>query len=1543
MLLDQVLKLLARYIDNAGYGHSDCFNLLFDGFVYANDDDSIRKIFAGTRGFTQGTMRSLCNKKKFKDLCKNIQENYLPIAGNHSGMFKELSSLLTECDYMREEDKQKIIAACDYTQTTELSRFIAACIICGNYNTMQSKTSKPLIKENYALNLDFMKLNISMDSIMLKKELWLSAQRSFIESHRKGNRFYSLNIIERLLPYGYVDNGYLPTRGKAEDGTIAPLISLCKNTDSNIAVVGDGGIGKTTFLQHLMQETFLTADGEPLEYMTHSPVMFFIELNRCPDHIGDWYDSSLQKTNFITRYIGQIKENHSSLDSVSTDTLTLLEKELQKVPLAGEQPQYLLLLDGFNEVRSDHSVRTFLSNEISILNHYPNVRIITTSRETQSAYYASEFKTIRLVGLNEYDIKEYLYKCQIPEHIIGNAMACESLVRCLRIPLYLCMFSAKKSDDDFLPQTAGEILYSFFHRNSDFYNARMRVLETRSCKLNNKQIALILDFVIPYIGWFFETNDSFSVNEQEFCDIVEESLVNTKNLLCIGRSNPFKDFEYSCTLLSNTVESFYIDKRADIDAIISCIYDYLGIVYQYQINEGEFSDRIRFSFCHHHFRDYFSAMWDVQLLSMLQCVDASAFTGSLNNSGEQCSFQYYLDKRHWQTQKVQFISEVLMEHRNRPMLDTISFNWYLPKPVYDEQRVLSRTIDYCRELRKNDINTQHILQNVLSAILFGRKEYSGLNLSELDLKNCRFFNITCSRIGKSETLAVDFSNSIITESNFIPEDHQNEVMEYVYHENQCFTIDDAGIIKCWDILSGKMEYELHSKDPLGITDFSVKGYIKVSRDGHWLAAKVQETQPDGEVVYVNLFDLTNPELEPQKIKPVTRHKLLTYFAFTSDSKSLLILCDRIMVYCADIATQSILYGCEFDLYKQSELYAESAESCIFAYTAEYDTYETDPAIMSTWINEDAYSDNADEWDYSDDADEDDSVEIPCAICVLTPDKSETQFLYHFSGTPRTQPTITFVPEKKCFVFYNNTNNRIEQYDCKTNRCRQILENLAAYRDIPPASIHVNPSCTNELYVMYPDICFNAEVSDSGNSSILMTYTISGVEKLLANSDDSGELEFKPNVVPTMNRFIISNGANTYEWDTENDLLIFKYNTAYYNCSALFADSVRGVYILVHEYNGVSIFGGEPLMLINQYCFQEPGYLINNSLFDAQHNLIALTFAKPEHEKVVLLDLTTGEQKDIYSTILKGESIANLCYNENGSTLLITSQYRCIEYDLIQNVSNCIVNSGKNELFISGIYINREIQIAVVERSCVDEPRVKPYCIYYKKLIHNNELHFDKVWSYEMPTLEKTDFNYFMHGYNDLGTLGSFDENGRHQYWVTEGFFLEENETTKKFLAPKCFKWRGNRKIAIDKKFIPYDMIFVCHSSALVNQYGCGKSGYSYLFLSEDMKEAIFTKNRVQLFYCDNLRDLTYQSLENGFEEHTKNANQNAFWDFVVPQNSETLLGCYESYNLISINAKDNQLLDTIDYYPGISIFDCDFSNATIDEGARLIISANGLG
>lgn len=1521
MLLADVLGVLAIQTEPLGYRRTDLYAKLLHGILDDNDfglDDIVKQIFSGSRPLNNALMRELCGPEGFRHLCDNIQANLLTVIGNHSILYEQLVCLLKNCPYTGQSNIEKIMAACDPAQAAELARFIAACIVCGSYNTAQYGKNAQKGRHNCALNVAYMYLDTPAATLTLKKELWMAAQLNYIASHRKGGRFYNLNIIERLLPQGYVETGRFQTRGKTEDGTVAPLADLCAHLDTDIAIIGDGGIGKTTFLQNLMEAEFLTPDGNERGYMSNHPVPFFIELNRCPDHIGNWYNDGLEKTNFITRYIGQIWENHSTLDSVSPQTLDAVEKELQRTPNDGN-PQYLLLLDGFNEVRASGSIRADLSNEIAVLHtdRYPNVRIITTSRETQAAYYASTFRNIRVVGLKEKEILAHLEMCGIPQPVIGNVRACDSLMQCLRIPLYLCMFSAEQGQDYFLPETAGEILYCFFHKNSSFYNVRARMSEIRSSNLTEQQIAVVLDFVIPYIGWSFENKDTFFMNERMLQTLIGEAMQCIKTMFAGSETNPFPDFKYSGSVLRAAIASFYSqDGVLETATILACAYDYLGIVYQYQINEGAFADRIRYSFCHHHFRDYFSAMWDVSLLAMLQCVPAGTFSDSYRSALALDSFRRFLDMRYWQTQKVQFISEILMEHRNQPQLDEKSQNWYLPQPEYDEARVLTNAIDYCRKLRQEDIETRYMLPNILSAILLGRKEYSGMNLSGLDLHNCCFFNINCSKRGKTEILAANFSHSIICKENFQPEDHQGAIMEYCYCGKQCFTIDDEGVIKCWDALSGKLEYEMRSGDPLGVSDFSTKGFVKVSHDGRWLAAKVQESCPDGIQLYVNLFDLTAPTLPPKRIVPLGTHNTLNYFEFTGDSRSLLILCDYKSVYCIDIETGKPIHSGVFDLYTQSELYADSANSVVLAYTAEYNTYETDAALMETWDNDegcDYSSDEEDEEDFPDG--------IPCALCSLIFTTGEMRTLYFYTGEPGVAPTISYDYRTKSFLIYNHDGHQIERFDCVSLQRTIILKELLAGQGIPPAEIHPHPEHRNEYYIMYPNVCFTAVIDASGSGKILMTYSIEGVEKLLPNSDLSGELKFKTAVTPTMNRFIVGNDSNTYEWDTENDALVRKYNCVYYNCTAFFPDRAKELAILVHRHNGVSIFRGSPAKLYTQFCFHDPEYLIDLVSYDDMHSVLALCFARPDHEKVVLLDVVTSRERIIYSSIRPGETIVSMCFHEDGKRLLITTQYECYECNVESGKLITVTKAGPNERLAAGNYRANEVEVAVVEHSSKEEPRVKPHCTYYRCSADGVYL---RSWYYLMPELDEKLFRYFLYATEDLGFSGSNDENDVQQYWVTKGFFLERLPELGRFFKPQCYIWRGNRHLKLDKDFQPLDEIFVWHKAAITNRYSVGDSGFSYMYLADDMSEAIITDSRRHLLYQKPLRGLTYRQMKDAFRNSFAGVHQDTYWDLAIPWWDGTLIGCFESYNLMHIAAANNKLLGAIEYRPGISILNCKF-------------------
>ena len=118
------------------------------------------------------------------------------------------------------------------------------------------------------------------------------------------------------------------------------------------------------------------------------------------------------------------------------------------------------------------------------------------------------------------------------------------LVECLRTPLYLCMF-ASSGENTLLPETQGEILYFFFHRNSSFYNIRKRAVETRTNPLNELQTQLVLDFILPYIGACFESEDIFSVNAGNFGHMILKSVEAVRELFLDAGSNPFVDFYYS--------------------------------------------------------------------------------------------------------------------------------------------------------------------------------------------------------------------------------------------------------------------------------------------------------------------------------------------------------------------------------------------------------------------------------------------------------------------------------------------------------------------------------------------------------------------------------------------------------------------------------------------------------------------------------------------------------------------------------------------------------------------------------------------------------------------------------------------------------------------------------------------------------------------------------------------------------------------------------------------------------------------------------------
>lgn len=1559
MILGDVLKILKKEGDAFCDTNTTLYILLLTDTELPDRsyEEEAKKRFS-TRGLINKIQAQYCEEASFNKLCERIENRYLSKLNSYQHVYDRLAGLVTDCKLLPENIKQELLRTCDPSNCFQVARFIAACILLGSYNLTYAKRKQKDEHAFYSLGTDFMKLDLSQKAFPMTQKIWEGAQRAFIQSRQEGSRFFDLDIIERLLPHGYLAESNFQLRARTGSGEVRPLMDIyLEDPHQNIAVTGEGGIGKTTFLQQLLEQEFWDENKNKAMYKSGRPIPIFIELKQCPAHIRNWYDEKQKKTNFITRCIGQLIENHQSLDEVSAETLHAVEKELQRIPANGS-PEYLLLLDGFNEISvskkgDTYSCRALLSNEITTIHkEYPNVRIIATSRETQAAYFTSSFQNVYLVGLEKDDIEAHLLQRRLPKTLVGITLENKPLLKCLRIPLFLCMFTYELSQDDQRQlETRGEILYYFFHGNATFYNARKRAADTNTNPLSEDQTALTLDFILPYIGWNLERNDTFSMSEHNLKVCIQEAVDILKDLFAAADAIPFEDFSYDTEHFTFACTSLADDPER-IAKIISCAFDYLGILYQYLSPEKDVLTRRQYSFIHHYFRDYFSAMFDIQLLRMLPYISVNTFCKNTSYN-RTFTYNHFLNSFYWNQSKKELISQILMEHRNKPVIHPRTKNWHLPEMVTDEQKVLTNAIDFCRKL-KDICPSHHLLHNLLTAIVYGRQELSGMDLSNLDFSHCNIFSVPCSKKGHSKTLCATFDHSILPDNFLEPDNHLDDIEEYVYFGQHCYTIDMTGAIKCWDILSGCVEYVLQSGEPNGASDYSPNGYMKISNDGHWLAAKAYHHPNSGlppTCLYV--FDLNNTDRDPMILTTPETHRAINSFSFTEDSHFILYLADQYEVYCFDIENACISYHHRFaDFLKHSELYAHDDRSYIYVFSGEYDNFDSidfypedddfdadedseeyeDEAFIGDGAAIGSENDDPDRiFDYDDEW-EDSNIPIPCALYRCNPDDGSSTMIYDFGGIPGTYPVSKYFPKQNCFLLFNGRNRQLERFSCDTNTSEIVYEELNIENDREtPSSIQYCPERQNECYVIYPTQSYSITI-DENREQILMKYNVSALNGMLNDDEDMEELIFYPNITPSYNRFIIRNSENTYEWDTINDTLIHRYNTQLYECRDFIYDKTHKLAILVHQFNGVSVFGGEPLALSNSFCFPNPEYYAGGCCYHEGTMQLAIMFCKASHEYVEIISLDTGEREIVFSTLLAYDTLESIQFHPSGKYLLITLGSSCMEYDCTTQKLYTVDQAEKNELYIDGCYTEEEkpqIQIAIVEHFEYDEPHIEPHCDFYA-IMHTSQDHTYKLdWRYYMPALTRETAVDFLHYSYDIGSGAAYTRQEFQTYWCTNGFFLNDFPSDEAFQNIRCSRFRGKREIKLKRSFDKLQMIFCKHDFALANQYRTEKNCQNYAYRSDDFSEVISISDHSNIHYWKDLHNTPYSEhyvYDNG--ACTSDDITYAYWDTVIPWDENSLLACYEQYHIMLIKRKGEGLSIEIPYKPCITINSCSFKHVT---------------
>ena len=1353
----------------------------------------------------------------------------------------------------------------------------------------------------------------------LSNIIWYTSQQNYFISHEEGNRFAKLNIIEGLLPKGYIEPLVVNFHFDSNNPKLNKISDIYKSTKDHISITGEGGIGKTTFLQKLLEKNYGSIK-EPRSYSSKEIVPIFIELNRCPKEIGNWYVDRYNKTNFITRYIA---DSIQSTEFEYRDYNLLLEEieaDFRKVQSRGRKT-YLLLLDGFNEVSTDIganncSIRALLSHEISELSKLPNVRIITTSRVTQSAYYAADFTRVHLNGLEESDIKRHLRKSGFSNPVIGQIVSNKRLMKCLSVPLFLCMFSAKKEYDEHMPETQGEILFNFFHKNGEFYNLRQRANETYNNPFKDMPYVFeaLLDYIVPYVGWYYMHNDTFSLSKLELYECVKKALLALKDVLKQIDYIPLKDFNLDIRNVNSaiiTLEKLY---KKDTDVIISCIQDYLGIMYRYDTQNALQVDTYRYSFIHHYFRDYFSAIWNINMLRMIPYLKKPQSITDIHES---------VLNNYWNINEAETIGQILQEHRNTPRLNVKTGNWEIPYPKTDDQLLLIKILDSIRNKLPNSSVLSILIQNIIMVFRVCRGELTGVCFDDLDISKCNFHAIACSRKGLTQTLSASFCNAVISESSLMPIEHLDSVTEFIYADNRCITVDSYKCIKIWDVLSGALIDQYDCSDDNEFADFSSEGFIRISPDRKWMAVKILPANEDREGACIRLIPFEDCSDVKIFLRPERLHKDINDFVFTADSKRLLVVFDGIDMYSYELCSAEDKKESKFahltldNMCSGVRIYPSKEVNDFYIVSADYDPFEA----TYTHIGFSPKNKRVEIVECEEDNQE---LLTACRIFKGSLSSNKIMEIGNFFTFINTTPVIEYIPDIDCFLLFDSKNFSINLFDCKLGMIKCDLQTIIDDNEAMPDAIHYSQDNNSTCYVMYPDVCYQVKINKTRPSIIIEKYDVPVLES--SNSDfESYELSFVVNTAPTNNRFLLWNeDHDTYEWHIESGEIQYKYNTIVYDTVALIPDDKRNLFILVHSENGISIFSQDSLKIYNSICFPESDYKIVASVYSEVSGYMFILFVRGQHNFIRRLNIKTSEYQTIYSKSRPWDDTIRLSLSDNGLDLLITDVQNCYEYSSLSDSVNAVYTAGNNEWLTTAYYVNEEIHLGIAMAREYLKPVFNPRCEVYKKV---NDA-YTPIYAYEIPELPEELLAEFMHEKYQTGTPCNLNVDYIQNYWVTKGFFKELTPEISKFLSlKKMIKKDG---VWIKSGKVKYD---ICKPLQVMNKHAIDtiRSDHlncnSYSYLSHDYSNVISIYDFEQLISWTDLKNEPRDYKLYDYNKTIKTPRIGTVsWEHAIPIKGNRFICCMDTYHLYPVDAITGEVGSEIKYTPGLAICGCNFSS-----------------
>lgn len=451
-----------------------------------------------------------------------------------------------------------------------------------------------------------------------RRNLWFAAHRWLENSKQPGGRFASLNINESILPNASkskTEQKSMPINVYSKENVSENRQSLLDAMSCNgnhLYLIGQGGIGKTTALMHIMNNAYVDK-----QYSEKAQIPLFVELSFAPDTYGALYEGG--KSTFIRRSIYKQVRTDRTIKQVTTKEVSDVDEVFSTLPYdiavqpitdilskTTPAPEYLLLLDGLNEASSVTIEETGLSvvqmimREIDLLiSECPNVRVVLTSRSDESTIYNESISRLYLSGVEDATIRDYLENCKFSKELIDEVLEDEDMCETLQIPLFLTMYASLSKYDEI--STQGEILKLFFNerrKNISVYTMQERLAQVeknitdaasavQKNRIDADMQSFILDFILPEIAWHMERNNEFYLRTREIRKIIEPILTDTDELSVCGEFGReiFSKYRNGASakmhiykVAKRILERLGDDTTEVTESIINCCVFALGII-----------------------------------------------------------------------------------------------------------------------------------------------------------------------------------------------------------------------------------------------------------------------------------------------------------------------------------------------------------------------------------------------------------------------------------------------------------------------------------------------------------------------------------------------------------------------------------------------------------------------------------------------------------------------------------------------------------------------------------------------------------------------------------------------------------------------------------------------------------------------------------------------------------------------------------------------------------------------------------------------------